>query len=193
MNRFLMCVLFAALLVPVLGIAQTSTPASATVSSVKIAWVNMEPAILTCEEGKKEFSTIQKYIEEKNSDLEKLKNDVDKLKNQLSVQSGKLTDEARAELEDSAEAKETALQRFQQDTQKDIENRKGRIVNFLARKMQPVIEKVAKEKGLSAVFYFSSNRDAWVDPALNITEDIVKAYNLMYPADAAKPPAAKNP
>jgi Skp family chaperone for outer membrane proteins len=181
---------------PLLGIAQTSTPApaaqaSAAIAPAKIGWLAMEPAILSTDEGKREFSEIQRFVDAKNVELENLRKELDNLRNQLGVQGSKLTDEARGELEDQIETKNTALERFQQDTQREIENRRGRIANAVAKKMQTVIEKVAKEKGLSAVFYANASRDAWVDPSLNLTEELVKAYNQMYPAGAAQPPAKK--
>jgi len=133
---------------------------------------------------------IQKYVDAKNMENDNLKKESDALKNQLNVQGAKLTDEARAELEDQIEAKDTVLQRFQQDTQKDIENRRVKMTNYLARRMQPVVESVAKEKGLSAVLILNSARDAFVDQSLIITEDVIKAYNQKYPAGAAKAPAS---
>jgi len=48
--------------------------------------------------------------------------------------------------------------------------------NALAKKMQPVIEKMAKEKGISAVLIANSGRDFYIDPDLIITEEVVKAF-----------------
>jgi outer membrane protein len=131
-------------------------------------------------------------VEAKNTENNNLRKELDTLRNQLEVQGAKLTDEARIELEEQIESKDTGLQRFQQDTQKDIENRRLKMTNYLARRMQPVIEKLAKEKGLSAVLIFNSSRDAYVDPSLNLTEEIVKAYNQAYGSGtkAAAPAAA---
>jgi Skp family chaperone for outer membrane proteins len=196
MSRLLLGVIFTAIWLPAAGIAQTAsqTPAvqpAASGAQMKLAWVNLEQAVFSCEEGKKEFGDIQKFVDGKNAELEGYRKDSDALKNKLSVQGSKLTDEARAELEDDIEAKDTAMQRFQQDTQKDIENRKQRAANYIGKRMQSVIEKTAKEKGFSAVLFFNPNRDAWVDPALIITDDVVKAYNQTYPPpSAAKTPAA---
>jgi Skp family chaperone for outer membrane proteins len=66
--------------------------------------------------------------------------------------------------------------------------------NAISAKIAPVIEKVAISKGLDAVTIFDPQRDAWINPGLNITEDVVKAYNQAYPAGApTMPPAAKKP
>jgi len=189
MSRLILHVFFAAFCIPVLGIAQTAAQAPAA----KIAWMNLEQAIFSCDEGKKEFSEVQKFVDAKNTELENLRKEAESLRNQLNVQGSKLTDEARADLESQVDAKDTILQRFQQDTQKEIDNRRVRATNYVGKRLLPVIEKVAKEKGFNAVQYFSSSRDAWVDPSLSITEDVVKAYNQTYPVAGAKAPAAAAP
>ena len=185
MKRLISSIFLAAMCMPV--VAWSQTPAT---NPAKIAWINLEQAIFSCEEGKREFGEVQKYVEKKNSELEALRKETDALKNQLSVQGSKLTDEARADLEEQIETKDTTLQRFQQDTQKDIDARRVKATNYIGRRMLPVIEKLAKERGLNAILYINPSRDAWVDPPLIITEDIIKAYNQAYPPGAAKAPAA---
>lgn len=200
MSRLMLRILFAAICMPVLGMAQTTAQAPAAqapavIGTAKIAWMNLEQAVLTTDEGKAMVSEVQKFVDAKNVENDNLRKEMETLRNQLSVQGSKLTDEARSELEDQIEAKDTVLQRFQQDTQKEIENRRTKMTNYLLKRMQPVIEKVAKEKGLSAVLVLNSGRDAFVDSGLIITEEITKAYNQIYGAGAPKPsaPAAKAP
>ncbi len=187
-HRSISSIILAVLCLPLLGMAQT--PAAAPAAPVKIAWLNLEQAIFSCDEGKRDFGEVQKYVDGKNSQLEALKKELDGLRNQLNIQSSKLTDEARADLEEQIETRDTTLQRFQQDTQKDIDNRRMKVTNAIGRKMLPVIEKIAKERGLSAVVYINVQRDAWVDPSLIITDDVIKAYNAANPVAGAKVPAA---
>jgi outer membrane protein len=195
MNRLMLGVLFIALFLPVFGAAQTAekapaTPAS-TITTAKVAWMNVEQAVLTCDEGAKMVDQIQKFVDAKNSELEALRKEAEDLRNKLSVQGPKLTDEARQDLEDKAVTKDSLLQRFEEDTRKDITTRKDRLTGYISKRMGPIIEKVAKAKGLDAILIFNPSRDAWVNPSLNVTDDIVKAYNQAYPVTAPKPPAAK--
>jgi outer membrane protein len=209
MSRLKLSILFAAVCIPVLGMAQTpaqtpAAPATAVVAPVKIVWMNLEQALLTTDEGKSLVAEIQKFVDDKQKQMDGMKEEADRLANQLQVQGSKLTDEARADLQEQAESKNTAMERFRQDTQKEIENRQARMNNYLGKRMQPVIEKLAKERGISAVLIFNSSRDAYVDQSLNFTEEIIKAYNQTYPAGskapvagapaaAPKPPAAPAP
>ena len=198
------CFILSALCLPALAFAQAQAaggaptqpaapPTPAVIGPVKVAWINLEQAIYGCEEGKKELGEVQKFVEKKNSELQQAQKELATLKNQLEVQGPKLTDEARADLEEQIADRETAMQRFQQDTQKDIDNRRVRTTNMIGRKLLPIVEKVSKEKGLQAVVYLNPQRDAWVDPSLIITEEVIRAYNAAHPAVAAPGPAPTPP
>lgn len=166
--------------------------APVVIGPAKMAFANIQLAIVNSDEGKREAAILQQYVDQKSSELQKLQKEVEALKNQLDVQGSKLSDDARADLSDQIELKDTNLQRFQQDTQKDIENRRTKLQNTIARKMLTVIEKVAKEKGVDVVqFVDVTNIFGYVSPSLVITDDIVKAYNVAYPAAAAPAPVKK--
>ena len=194
------------LALPVLGVAQNppqnppATPpppvlqaaAPVVIGPAKMAFASIQQAIAACDEGKREAAILQQYVDQKSAELQKLQKEAEALKNQLDVQGSKLTDEARADLSDQIELKDTNLQRFQQDTQKDIDNRRQKLQNLIARKMLTVIEKVAKEKGVDVVqFVDVTNIFGYVSPSLVITDDIVKAYNVAYPVAATPAPVKK--
>ena len=50
--------------------------------------------------------------------------------------------------------------------------------NDFQKKLMPVIEEVAKEKGLHAVFSISDSGAAYVHLGLNISEEIVKRLDI---------------
>jgi outer membrane protein len=192
-QRLVLSSLLAALCLPLLGMAQAPAAAPAgpaVITPAKIAWLNLEQAIFSCDDGKKEFAGVQQFVDQKNAQLEAQKKELDTLRNQLSIQGAKLTDDARADLEEQIETKDTNLQRFQQDTQKQIDSLRVKVTNTVGRKMLPVVEKIAKEKNLSAVVYINPQRDAYIDPALVITDEVIKAYNLANPVATPKAPAA---
>ena len=193
MSRLFLKLLCAALWLPALAFSQagqavSQSPAAAS-APLKIAWLNLEQAIVTCEEGKRELADVQKFVDGKNQELDKLRKEAESLRNQLSAQADKLTEEAQADLQDQLEIKNTALQRFQEDTQRQIDNLRTRVTNYVGRRMLPIIEKISQERKLSAVLYLNAARDAYVDPSLIITEDVIKAYNQAYPVSTpAKKP-----
>jgi len=187
--------LLAALWMPLMGTAQTpaqasAEQASAAIPDAKIGWMDLQQVIFTCDEGEKEFAEAKKFVDQKNIELENMQKELQGLRERLEVQGSKLTDEARLDLQDQVNAKSISLERFQQDTQREITNKQERITNYIGNRLQPVLEKVAKEKGLNAILVYSPNRDGYIAPSLNITEEIIKSYNQMYPVAGAKTPAA---
>jgi outer membrane protein len=152
----------------------------------KIVWLNIDTVLFSCDECKNEFGEIQKFVDGKNAELSDLRKEYDSLKNQMSVQGSKLTDEARADLDYQITTKETELQRFSQDTQKEITNKRDRVTNIILKNLQVVVDKFARDRGLSAVLAINPQTDIWIDPALDFTDEIVKAYNAKYPAAPAK-------
>jgi outer membrane protein len=200
MSRKTILILTILLALPMLCAAQnpTTTPPAAkeaapvVIGPAKIAFLNIQQAIVTCDEGKKESSLLQGYVDSKSSELQKMQKALEALKTQLEVQGPKLTDEARADLSDQIESQDTSVQRFQQDTQKDIDARRQKLQNAIARKMLPVIEKVAKEKGVQVVQFLDvAQIFGYVEPSLVITEDVIKAYNTTYPVAGAVPAVKK--
>jgi len=203
MNRRLALSLLFVFALPLIGMAQTppqttapppavQTPPPVEIVPAKIAFMDLNRAIAETDEGKRDFSVVQKYVEQKNQDLRALQQESQALQEQLQVQGDKLTNEARADLEFQVQTKATQLQRFQQDTQQDIDNRRVRVTNQIGSKMLPIIEQISRLKGLQAVFYLNPARDGWIDPSLDITAEIIAAYNQTHPlssAPAAAPPA----
>jgi Skp family chaperone for outer membrane proteins len=159
--------------------------ASAAIPPVKLAVLNIQQAIMACDEGKREDASLQQFIENKNAEAQKLQKELDSLKSNYEVQGPKLSDEARADMAEQIDAKDTYFQRYQQDAPKDIDRKQQRGQTAIAKKMLVVIEKVAKEKGANMVQFYDVNHDGYVDPALFITDYVVKAYNLAYPVIAA--------
>lgn len=185
-------VLLATLWMPLLCIAQTpeskpeTAPAPVTIAPVKIGWINLDAAMVNCEEGKKMWADIQKYVEAQRTELAAINKEAETLKTKLEVQGPKLTDEARLDLQNQADEKSLMLQRAQEDSQKEFENRRMRMMNYIGKRMQPVIEKVAQKHNLNAILIFDSGRDAWVDPSLNMTEEVINMYNQTHAAASSK-------
>ena len=184
-------IIVAILVIPNIGMAQNppaqyppTLPQSAVSSAInpaRIAFVGMQKVIATCDEGKDESAKFQQWAEKKRAEIQSLQKEIDTLKSRLDIQGSRLTEEARNDLASTIDTKEIALQRVQQDSQKEADSRRQRLTNAIYRKAIPVIAKLAKEKNLDSVFFLDQNRDAYINPSLVITDEVIKAYNADYP------------
>lgn len=158
----------------------------ATGAADRVAYVNIQNVMADCMEGKGESEDWKQWLEKRRSEMQVLQKELDALKNKLDVQSDKLTEEARYDLVDTIDEKDTRLQRTQQDVQKEMDKRQRRLTNTIYKKILPVIRGIAEKKNLDAVYFVDVNRDAYIKPSLLITEEVIEAYDATYPYEGGK-------
>jgi len=166
--------------------AQTRRPAG-DFPVLRAGWVDLDRAITTCEEGKRRLAELQKFVDDRSAEFNRRQKELAASRSKLKLQPDKLSAEARSDLQEQITAMENRAQRFQSDSQAEIDRRKNRLIASMTRKLRPVIEKVGRAKGCNAVFYLSESLDARVSPGSAITDEVVAAYNAAHPTPAQNP------
>jgi outer membrane protein len=181
--------------------------AGAAAAPTKVGIVNIQDAIVSTNEGKKEFDALQQRFGPRNNELRAQNDEVEKLKTQLQAQVDKLNEEARASQVKTISEKQKTLQRRSEDFQAEVQNAEQDIVNRLGQKMVAVLEKYAKDNGYDVILDVSNPQTPvlWASTRTNLTKELVDAYNAANPAiapapkkpaagsGAAKPPATAAP
>ena len=110
----------------------------------------------------------------------KQKENADKAKllqgNQQKLQtSGSVMNEtARVQLEKEIEKQTKDAERFQQDAQAEITELQQEVQNEFVKKLSPIIEAIAVEKGLQIMLNATEAGIAWFTPGLDLTVDVIK-------------------
>jgi outer membrane protein len=213
MKRILFCCIFTAALLATSALAQTGTaanpapatgvpaPPAATSAPSKIGVIDIQAAILATNEGRRDFETLQKKFEPRQSELQKLNQEVEELKKQLQTQGDKLNDEARGGLVKNIESKQKTLQRQAEDAQGEFQQQRDEIAGRILQKLGPVLDKYAKANAFAVILDASQpwpqGQVVWVAPPVDVTREIVENYNAQsgVPAPAATPsaPSATRP
>ena len=162
-----------------LALAPLATTASA---QLKVAVVNVQQAMLDSEELKKASAELEKKYKPRQDELQKLQNDLQLIQTQ--IQSGKLNQQAVADLTTQGQRKQRDAQRISDDLQSDFDRDRQDILSQSAKRMQDVVKKIAEEKGYDIVVDVSQT--LYFKPALDLTMEALAAYNKAYPAGAAK-------
>jgi Skp family chaperone for outer membrane proteins len=156
----------------------------------KIGLLNVFKAISECTEGKLALGEFQKKVDAKREELEKKNNEIQELQKQLQSQARTLNDESRAALTKSIDSKTTELQRSQDDAQKEFGQMQNEILGRIGNRVGPLVQQYAKENSFTLIVD-SSNQNSQViyfDPAIDITEVIIKRADAAQPAAAVPPP-----
>ena len=173
-----------------------------TGTGTKIGTINIEQAVLGCNEGQRDMEALRKKLEPKQNELKQQNDELEQLQKQLQTQGDKLNEDARASLVKQIETKKKSFDRAVQDAQEDAQNQQRDLFQRILQKMgQPVIIKYAQDNGYSLIVDTSNNWPQspvlWWAEAGDITKAVVDIYNAQSgvpaptAAGAAKPAAPK--
>ena len=127
---------------------------------------------------------IQKKQTENGDKAKLLQGNQQKLQTSGSV----MNETARVQLEKEIEKQTKDAERFQQDAQAEINELQQEVQNEFVKKLSPIIEQIAVEKGLQIVFNLAEAGVAWATPGLDLTGEVIKKLDAVAkPATAPKP------
>jgi outer membrane protein len=157
-----------------LALAPLATVASA---QLKVAVVNAQQAMLDSDEMKKASGELEAKFKPRQDQLSKLQADLQSIEQQIA--SGKLNQQAIAELQAQGQRKQRDAQRLSDDTQQEFDRDRQEVLGKAAAKMQVVIKKLAEDKGLDLIV--DVTQTLYFKPALDVTAEALAAYNKANP------------
>jgi outer membrane protein len=168
----------------VLAHAQTATPS-------KVAIIHVQNAILSTKDGQKAQGELQTKFNPRKQQIEKKQADIQSLQDQMKKGSATMSDDAKSKIARDIDGGQKALQRDSEDFESDVQQEEGKIMQDLGQKMMDVIIKYATQNGFAMVVDVSNPQTPvlWADPAVDITNEIVKLYDQAHPSTGAAPTA----
>ena len=154
-----------------------SIPASA---QVKAGVVSLQKAILETAEIKKAGNDMQVKYKKRQDDLDKAQRELQDIQLQLQSAQGKLSAAGEADLQARGARKEREVKRLEEDLRTDVERDRNEVLQRAQTRMIEIVKKVSDEKGLDLVVEASAV--ITFKPALDVTNDVVAAYDKAYPA-----------
>ena len=155
--------------------APLATLASA---QLKVAVINTQKAMAESDELKKASAAVEAKYKPRQDELNKLQADLQSIEQQLN--SGKLNQQATADLQAQGQRKQRDAQRLSDDLQADFDRDRQEILGKASQKMQAVIQKLAEEKGFDVIV--DASQTLYFKPTLDVTADAIAAYNKANPA-----------
>jgi len=154
----------------------------------KVAIISLQKAVSESAEIKAASAAMEARYKPRLTQIETLDKEIAALTNNLQTNQGKLTPQAEADMSNQLQRKQRDVQRFRDDLSGDVDNERNTILGKAAQKMQDVVKAYATEKGIDVVV--EAQATIYFKDALDITKDVIAAYDKKYPA-AAPAPAGK--
>ena len=179
MKKYLVSMAMAALAAPLF--AQTTVPA-------RVAVIDVQKVLTTSTAGKAAYDRLKKLQDDRVTKMQKMDEEVKTLGSELQTKKLSLSEEKQAEMAKTITDKQTALQRYAQDADKEVGEARDKALQELDNKIKPIIDQIGKEMGLAAIFNKFESGLIYASDAIDITESVIKRFNEANPAQAAAKP-----
>jgi outer membrane protein len=163
----------------------------------KLAYIDIQRIASESSEGKSSTAKVQALNQKKVNELNEKQKALQASQQKLQDSGAVMNDSARGELEKNIEKMQRDIQRMTQDAQAEVQDLQQSLQIEFQRKLMPVIQSVATEKGIHVLFSRADAGIVFADPGLDITNEILARFDKTTgsaPAgQSAAPPAPKPP
>jgi outer membrane protein len=148
----------------------------------KIGYVYLQQIAALSIEGKVAQTRVTAFTQKKQTEMADKQKQLQASQQKLQTGGGVMSDTARAQLEKDIERQQRDIERLQQDAQADINELTQEVQAEFNKKLFPILEKLANEKGLHMLFSATDAGLIWAADGLDLTMDAVKTLDSAAPA-----------
>lgn len=142
----------------------------------KYAVVDMQNIILNVSEGKEARNQLEKEIKAKEAALTKQKEELDKMNGEWKNQAPLLSEDARFKKQQEFQEKFMSLRNEEMTFQAEIKRKEQQATQKIAMAVTELVNKMAKDRGYTMVFETNSAGLLYLESPIDITKDVVAAY-----------------
>jgi Skp family chaperone for outer membrane proteins len=154
--------------------AQPPSPPKPFPQGAKMAFVNLQAVFQLSADGKAAAAKVQSLTTQKQAQIAERQKVLQANQQKLQTGGTLMNEQARGQLEKDVEKQTRELERFQQDAQAELQDLQVELNDGFQKKLFPVLQKMAEEKGLQMLFSAADAGLIWADEGLNLTEEAVK-------------------
>jgi len=128
-------------------------------------------------EGKKVIARLQEAEKKNSGAVAALDDQIRQIQTKLNTQRLTLSDEAAIQLQADLERKTTERKRVAEDAVASMQELSQRLFMKLQSELMPIVQALGKEKGLDIIFDVQKSGAIYWNPAIDVTEEIIKRYD----------------
>jgi len=159
-----------------LFVAAVAVPA---VAQINVAVIDVQRVVAESDPGKEALQKLKEYSDQKVQEGQALQQELASLRDQFSKQRFTLAEDKLEVMNKQVEDKTIALQRFEDDAQRDLNEARRRALGELEGRIMPVIDTIGKERGLTLIFNKFQSGLVYANEAVDITDDVIQRFNTI--------------
>ena len=164
------------------GPAPTAKPPAPFPQGAKVAYVYLQQIAALSNEGKAAQAKVTAFTQKKQTEVADKQKALGSSQQKLQTGGSVMSDTARAQLEKDIDRQQRDLERLQQDAQADITELTQEVQGEFNKRLFPILELMANEKGLHLLFSATDAGLIWAADGLDLTLDAVKKLDGAAPA-----------
>jgi outer membrane protein len=144
---------------------------------LKYAFLNLQVIAANSNEGKALSAKVQALQEQKAKELQDKNKQLQAAQDKLEKGGSVMSDQARQQAQLDIERQQRDIQRATEDAQQDLQTLTQQLQVEFERKLTPVLDAVAKQKGIHFIFNASDSGLVWADTSLDLTGEVLQAFD----------------
>jgi len=147
-------------------------------ADIKIGFVDIQKAVNECNAGKEAKKTIVKEVEKFQRLIAEKQKELQTMKDALEKQAPMLTSEARATKEKDLQTKGREFQRWGEDYQNEINQKRIEMERNISLGLQKIIQKVGTDEGYTLIVEKNETIVLFASKSIDLTDKIIKLYDM---------------
>jgi len=161
----------------VIGLILLGWFGSAWAADSKIAYVDIQKAINECNAGKEAKKTISKDVEKFQHLIADKQKELQGMKESLEKQALMLTPDARANKEKEYQNKLREFQRWGEDSQNELNQKRMEMERNISVALVKVVQKIGTDEGYTLILEKNESIVLFASKAIDITDRAIKAFD----------------
>jgi len=149
-------------------------------AQTKIAVVNPQRVISESQKGKAFIKELEAFAKKKDEVIKRKIAEFQQLQKEYRAKAASLSEDKAMEMQKKLSDMQIQIKRMQDDAQRELKLKQTKGFERFNKILQPIIEQIAKEKGIDLVMQLGPNGIVYFSPAIDITPEVIKRF------DAAK-------
>jgi outer membrane protein len=146
-------------------------------ANMKIGVVDIQKAVNECNAGKEAKKAIVKEVEKFHRQFTDKQKELQTLKESLDKQAPMLNPDARAAKEKDLQNKAREFQRWQEDSQNELNQKRTEIERNISLGLQKVIQKLGADEGYTFIMELNENLVLYASKTIDLTDRVIKLHD----------------
>lgn len=145
---------------------------------LKYAILNVQFLVANSNEGKAMSAKLQALQEQKAKELNEKNKQLQASQDKLEKGASVMSDAVRQQLQIDIDRQQRDIQRFTEDAQQDLQALGQQLQVEFERKLTPIVDAVAKQKGIHFIFNAADSGLVWAAvESMDLTGDVLQAFD----------------